>query len=168
MACDFPNVSSSRSASEFSHSLEDFRQTRLPLATQGLTVAVKYDRNWPRKTPYRLWLRAQIFAAFGEPPDRHFEYRVRAKCITIIAVGITRGDQQSAVTDHLGQPTSYPVLARLPEGVLYTKPGGSSPQPGWDPSMSLSFKTCSDPPVAASAGMVGRGPPSRLALLMRK
>src|SRR3954453_22334520 len=32
-------------AREFPHGLQDFRQIRLPLIDQGVTLAVRYDRN---------------------------------------------------------------------------------------------------------------------------
>jgi hypothetical protein len=38
-------------------------------------------------------LRAQISAALRQPPDRHFEGRVRTQRVAVIAVGIARRDQ---------------------------------------------------------------------------
>ena len=63
-------------------------------------------------------LRAQIGAAFGQPPDRHLEGRVAAQRVAVIAVGIARRDQQGAVADHLGQRMPHPVrLTRVFEAI---------------------------------------------------
>src|SRR3954453_13977352 len=48
---------------------QDFRQIRLPLSNQGLTFAVRYDRNAPRKPPYRLRPRQHLWAD-ARRPDR--------------------------------------------------------------------------------------------------
>lgn len=54
-------------------------------------------------------LRAQISTAFGEPPDCYLEGRVTAQRVAVVAVGITRRNQQGAIADHLGQPMPYPI-----------------------------------------------------------
>ena len=59
-------------------------------------------------------LRAQIGAAFRQPPDRHFEGRIGFERIAVAAVGIARRNQQCAVPDHLGQPVHHPFrVARI-------------------------------------------------------
>jgi len=59
-------------------------------------------------------LRAQIGTAFRQPPDRHLEPRIRFERVAVIAVGITRRDQQGAVADHLGELVPHPVrVARI-------------------------------------------------------
>jgi hypothetical protein len=54
-------------------------------------------------------LRAQILAALGQPADRQLEGRVGAQGITVVGVGIARGDHERAKADHLGQTMPYPL-----------------------------------------------------------
>src|SRR4051794_30146738 len=39
---------------------QDFRQISLPFCNQGVTFVVRYGRNSPRKTPYRLCPRQHL------------------------------------------------------------------------------------------------------------
>ena len=64
--------------------------------------------------PADSWLRAQIIAALGQPPDRHLEGWIGFERVAVVAVGIARCDQQRAVADHLGKAMPHPFrIARV-------------------------------------------------------
>src|ERR1700761_7212279 len=54
-------------------------------------------------------LRAQISPAFRGTPERHLEGGIGFERVAVVAVGITRYDQQHSVADHLGKPVPHPV-----------------------------------------------------------
>ena len=71
--------------------------------------AFERDRTGQVLQPADGRLRAQIGAAFGQPPDRHLERRIGFERIAVVAVGIARRDQQRPVADHLGQTMPNPL-----------------------------------------------------------
>ena len=54
-------------------------------------------------------LRAQIIAAFRQPPDRHLEGGVGFERVAVVAVGIACRDQQRAVPNHIRQLMHDPI-----------------------------------------------------------
>jgi len=61
-------------------------------------------------------LRAQILAALRQPPDRHLERGIGFERVAVVAIGITRCDQQGAEADHLGKFMPHSVrVARIVE-----------------------------------------------------
>jgi hypothetical protein len=59
-------------------------------------------------------LRAQIFAAFRQPPDRHFKCRIGSERVAVVAVGIAGRNQPRAIPDHLSKLVRHPIgIARI-------------------------------------------------------